>query len=150
MNTHRRSLNLRRRQWQMVGLISVINALFWGWLWIDVALHLEPYADREPHFEEIVPMYKFGGQAVPFTSEHAMPSLRTMRVIQQPTHIAIVGITNGLTRESTWDQRWGSISIGSWVLIGTMMVSFLQWGLIAFLGARFLQWHKPGERAMKG
>lgn len=137
----------RRHEFRPVWVISALNLLFWGWLWVDVARHLEPFVDRRARFEEVVPVYKFDGLAIPTASDHAMLSLKAMRVIQQPTYMAVVRIANRLSGGS-WDMRWGSLSVGSWVLVATMLISYFQWGLTGWLIARFLRWYAPSDEAV--
>gem|GEM_PF-5119708 len=102
--------------------------------------------EHPPVLCEVVPMYKFGGRAIPFSSEHRMISLRRMHVLQQPTHFVLVKVVNGWSGR-TWDERWASLSIGSWVLITTMILSFFQWGLIAWLVTWWLRRQTP-KRAL--
>ena len=113
-------------------IVSVVNALFWGWLWADVSCNLEPFADRPATFEEVLPLYKFGGEAISPVAEHSMVSLKAVQTIQQPSYSLVVMIANRLSHQS-WEQRLGSWSVGSVVLVAAMLTSFLQWGIVALL-----------------
>jgi hypothetical protein len=123
---------------QLVRVICAINLLFWIWLWLDVIHNVHPFTDRVQAFEEIMPVYKFGSYAIPAKADHEMITLKTMRVIHQPAYFAVVRVANRVS-DGSWDQRWGSLSIGSFVLIATMLLSFLQWGIVAWLAWNMIQ-----------
>jgi len=116
----------------LASVILAINLLFWIWIAIDIVQNIQPWTDREPEFEEIVPVYKFGRQAILASSDHKMLSLQIMRTVQQPTYFIVVKVANYISNGS-WDKRLGSLSIGSFVIIATMVLSFLQWGTLAWL-----------------
>jgi hypothetical protein len=126
---------------RLVWVVYLANLLFWLWLGIDIIHNVRPYTDKPPTFEEIVPVYKFGNLAIPSISDHKMISLEIMRKIHQPVYYFVVKTTN-LVSNGQWDRRYGSISIGSYVLIATMLLSFVQWGIIAWLIGRTLKLYK--------
>jgi hypothetical protein len=130
---------------RLVWAICSINFIFWVWLGVDVIHNIKPFTERPPAFEEIVPVYIFGNQAIPAISDHKMISLKTMRAIHQPIYFAVTKVANHISGGS-WDQRWGSLSIGSFVLIVTMLLSFLQWGILAWAGASLIQSLKKDRR----
>src|SRR5678816_4039490 len=131
-------------------VIFAINLLFWVWLWLDIRMNLQPYTQAEVHFEEIVPVYKFGSLAVPSRIDHRMLSLKVMRVIHQPLHFILVKLVNA-SGHGDWDKKYGALSIGSYLLISTMIGSFAQWLGLAwlieklFLRARRLEKPRSGD-----
>jgi hypothetical protein len=118
---------------QLILVFFSLNMLFWVWLGFDIVNNLQSHENRPPIYEEIVPVYKFGDQAIPSKADHAMISLETMRTIQQPVYFFVTKMANtNAISGGSWDERRGALSIGAWVLIATMLLSFLQWGIIAF------------------
>ena len=124
---------------RLVQVVLSLNMLFWLWFWIDVSGHITPYTDREPKFEESVPIYKFGKKALPSAAERDLMSFRSMLVCQQPSFFVVARTVNTVLNGS-WDRRLGMLSIGSYALIGTMLLSFAQWGLVALLINRGVLW----------
>lgn len=97
--------------WRPIWIVCTVNFLFWGWLWADVTCNLEPFADRLATFEEVLPVYKFGGQAISPAVEHSMVSLKAMQTIQQPSYSLVARIANRLSGGS-WELRWGPGQLG--------------------------------------
>ena len=110
----------------------LFNLALWAWFWVDFGRHSTVYTDRTPKFEETVPVYKFGTQALPPEAEANLMSFRTMLLFQRPTFFAVGQIANTLTSRS-WDQRIGRLSIGAYVLIAATLISFAQWAALALL-----------------
>ena len=117
---------------RIIRVTLLLNLAFWTWFWADVWRHTITYADRTPRFEETLPVYKFGGQALPPEAERNFASFRSMLLFQGPSFFVVGRITNGLT-SGAWDRRVGGLSIGACVLFGTTVLSFLLWGLVALL-----------------
>jgi len=110
----------------------LFNLVLCAWFWVDFGRHTTVYTDRPPRFEETVPVYKFGAQALPPEAEANLMSFRTMLLFQRPTFFAVRQVASALTRRS-WDQRIGGISIGAYVLIAATLISFAQWAAFALL-----------------
>ena len=127
-----------------VQAVLLLNMLFWFWFWTDVSRHTTLYADREPKFEESVPIYKFGTKALPSEAERDLSSFRSMLFCQRPSFFVVARTLNSLS-DSPWDHRLGVLSIGAYALIGTMLLSFAQWGLVALLINRGLAWANGGH-----
>ena len=120
---------------RIVGAAMLLNLLFWAWFWVDVWRHTTLYSDRTAKFEETVPVYKFGTQALPPEAERNLTSFGSMLLVQRPAFLVVGRIATAVVSGS-WEQRvGGGLSIGAYVLIGTMLVSFAQWAAIALLGA---------------
>lgn len=132
---------MRSQTRKVVQTALLLNVLFWLWFWIDISRHMIPYTDRAPKFEESTPIYKFGTKALPSQAEGDLASFRSMLVCQGPSSFVVARIVNGLT-DGPWDQRLGSLSIGAYALIGTMLVSFAQWGLVTLVVYRVVVWAK--------
>jgi hypothetical protein len=81
--------------------VIVLNCLFWAWVWCDVWGCLVPSRDRTPAFEEILPVYKFGGKALPVSSERTSRPLSLVNYVQQPSYIAVRRLTGAVTH-SDW------------------------------------------------
>jgi hypothetical protein len=92
-----------------------------------------PFADREPHFEEELPAFKFGHWAVPIEMELSSSYFKTIFTIYFPSYRSAAGVTNLLATKKTWEDRIGPLSIGAYVLIGTMLLSYIQWYIIAII-----------------
>ena len=129
---------------RIVGVAMLLNLAFWGWFWVDLWRHTAEYTDRAPKFEEVLPVYKFGTWALPPEAERNLMSSGSMFLVQRPAFLAAGQVAN-LTGGS-WEQRvGGGLSIGAWVLIGTMLLSFAQWAAIVLLGAWALGALKGGQ-----
>ena len=130
---------MRPQARMLVPAIMVLNALFWSWFWTDVWRHTKPYTDHPAKFEEVVPVYKFGAKALPSAEEQDLGSFRLMLLCQRPSFYIAAQTANRLSGGG-WDERLGPLSIGVYVLLCTMLVSFAQWGLVALLIDRMLVW----------
>ncbi|MCL4782826.1 MAG: hypothetical protein KJZ70_07320 [Bryobacterales bacterium] len=117
---------------RMVGLAMLLNLAFWAWFWGDLWRHTREYTDRTPKFEETLPVYKFGGQALPLEAERSSMSFSAMLLVQRPAFFMVGQIANAMTSGS-WEQRIGGLSIGAFVLIGTTLLSFVQWAAVVLL-----------------
>ena len=117
---------------RIIRVALLLNLAFWTWFWADLWRHTITYVDRTPRFEETLPVYKFGGQALPSEAETNSASFQSMLLFQRPSFFVVAQSVNGLTN-GAWDQRTGGLSIGAYVLFGTTVLSFLQWGLAALL-----------------
>lgn len=113
----------------------LLNSVFWIWFWVDVSTHLSPFEDRPPEFEEIIPVYRFWGVALPPNADVHLVVFRTLHVVQAPT-LFLVARSITLFSNRGWDERCGALSIGAWVLILTTLGSYLQWSLIGLLMIR--------------
>lgn len=131
---------------RLVQLVTLLNAGFWIWFWIDASQHTMLYTDRPPKFEESVPIYKFGTRALPSEEEGGLSSFRLMLFCQRPSFFIVAQTVNRLAH-IPWDHRVGSFSIGAYVLVSTMLLSFAQWGLVAILFGRILGWVRSGHGA---
>jgi hypothetical protein len=60
-----------------------------------------------------------------------------MLLVQRPSFF-IVGQTASRATAAAWDHQIGALSLGTYVLLGTMLASFAQWGLIAAVASRIL------------
>jgi hypothetical protein len=118
--------------------VSVINMLFWIFLWTEVIRSVQPYQDHMPNLDEMLPLYKFGSVAIPAEIGWKMPSLQAMRAIHQPTYWILTKAAN-LVSNGSWNERWGPLSIGSLVLVLTMLLSFVQWGMIAWIAVKGIE-----------
>lgn len=124
---------------KLTQIALLINGVFWAWFWIDVSRHVSPYADRPPNFEEVVPVYRFGSKALPSEAERELTSFRSMLWAQGPSFFLIGQATSAFS-DRAWDRRIGWLSLGAYVLLGTMLVSFAQWWLVAMAVSRVLTW----------
>jgi hypothetical protein len=129
---------------RLVQAVLLLNMLFWLWFWIDVSRHTKLYTDREPKFEESVPIYKFGTKALPPEAERDLSSFRSMLFCQRPSFFVVARTVNSLSA-GPWNHRLGALSIGAYALIGTMLLSFAQWGLVALLINRVVVWVSGGR-----
>jgi hypothetical protein len=123
---------------RLVLAVLLFNGLFWIWSWSDLLRQTSPYIDHAPSFEEVVPVYRFWTRAFPEELERDSLSLRLIHVIQQPSYFVVARTTNLFGR--SWEQRRGPLSIGAWVLVITMFVSFIQWPVAGWLISRILCW----------
>ena len=53
--------------------------------------------------------------------------------LHAPSYRLAEGITNIVRGNNTWENRIGPLSIGAYVFLGTMLLSFVQWYMIAIL-----------------
>jgi len=116
-------------------IVFVLNALFWILLSVFIWINAVPFKDRKPDFEKIMPAYKFGNWAVPPELESDSLPFRIVLSAYRPSFGVTSGLTNWINSNSgrTWETRLGNLSIGAWVLIGTMLLSFVQWYLTVLL-----------------
>jgi hypothetical protein len=111
----------------------LLNLSFWAWFWVDVWRHTAEYTDRTPQFEEVLPVYKFRSRALPPEAERTLMSFGSMLLVQRPAFLVAGQVATFTSR--SWEQRvGGGLSVGAYVLIGTMILSFVQWAAILLLG----------------
>jgi hypothetical protein len=132
-------------------LFICMNAAFWLYFWIDVAGRVTPYSGPWPisHGNQLPAYVWFGwGLDYPGVSEFA-PSIRLMRVVQQPT-LAIVErvVIHVLNRVYPpvyvyQGETFGGLSYAGFQVLLTMVLSFGQWYGIA----RLLDWVLHKRRA---
>ena len=118
---------------RIVTTVFVINVVFWVLFAVNAWSKAVPFTDRLPDFEEILPSFKIGTWAVPAEMESRSIFFRTVFTVYFPSYGPIAGMTNWIRDNRSWDDRIGPISIGSYVLIGTMILSFIQWYIVAIL-----------------
>jgi hypothetical protein len=141
----------RLRSNKLLWLVAALNGLFWVWFWVEAWRNAIPYTDRPPKFEEIVPVYKFGDSALPPNSDVNLITFRSLHLCQAPTLFLVARTASALARRG-WDERFGPLSLGAWVLIITNAASFVQWWLIGLLVLRLVrilageQAEAPGDR----
>ncbi len=116
-------------------VLLLLNSVFWIWFWVELSSKLSPFEDRPPEFEEIVPVYKFWGVALPPNADVHLAVFRTLHIIQAPA-LFLVARTTTLIGNRGWEERCGSLSIGAWVLVLTTLASYFQWLLIGLLWIR--------------
>ena len=97
-----------------------------------------PFTDRKPEFEENMPMVKIGNWAVPAEMESQSLMFRATYFLQCPSYFVAAGITNILRGKNTWESRVGPLSIGAYVFIGTMLLSFVQWYVVGIISSRLI------------
>src|SRR5215510_4638503 len=139
-----------------VAVLILMNAAFWLYFWIDVAGRVTPYSGPRPisHGNQL-PAYVWfwRGLAYPDVSEFA-PSIRIMRVVQQPT-LAIVEKVVILVLNKVYPpvyvyqgETLGGVSYAGFQVLATMVLSFAQWYGIARLLDWIIHRRKAGSRAV--
>lgn len=120
-------------------LLLSANLALWIFFWVDFGRRLIPYREHPPAFEESLPVFVFGGKALP-TEQMRAPSLRLMQRVQMPSFLAVRPVVHALNQKpSTWEKTFGGISPWGYLLIVVMFLSFLQWYLVA----RCVAWLVP-------
>jgi hypothetical protein len=114
-------------------IVLGLNLLFWIVFIVAVGIKAVPFTDHPPEFEEELPAFKFGRWAMPVEMESQSVLLKTIYTVYFPSYRPLAGVTNWITTEKTWVDRIGPLSIGSYVLVGTMLLSFIQWYVVAIL-----------------
>ena len=122
-----------------VTLLLLANLLFWVFFWVDFSRRLVPYREHPPAFEEVLPVFVFGGKALPPEQMRA-PSLWLMQRVQMPSFLAVRPVVHKLNQKpSTWEKTFWGISPWGYLLIAVMLLSFLQWYLVG----RCVAWLVP-------
>lgn len=127
-----------RYKYAVIASFLFLNILFWIFTTIHLMINVVPFVDRRADFEEEMPAFKFGAWAVPVEMEYYSFSFRTIYTVYSPSYWTMVGLANGVLTNKTWEDRFGPISIGGYVLIGTMIISFIQWYIFAVLFCRLI------------
>jgi hypothetical protein len=130
--------NSKRRS--VAVLVLGANLVLWVTLAAEFFSRSEPYHPHSPQFEEQMPIYQFGGRALPVSAESRCWSLWVVRVVQAPALFLATTGSNAVLGGQGWDVRMGVLSLGSWILFTTMVLSFLQWFAIAHGVAVFSGW----------
>lgn len=112
-------------------LLLSANLILWIFFWVDFSRRLVPYKEHPPAFEEVLPVFVFGGKALP-NEQMGAPLLRLMERVQMPSFLAVRPVVYTLNHKpSTWDKTFLGISPWGYLLIAVMFLSFLQWYLVA-------------------
>ena len=117
-----------------------VNLAFWVVLGAEFLLRSKPYEPHAPKFEEQLPIYQFGGRALPTSEEPRCWSLWFARIAQSPALFAGAAGFNAVLGTEGWDFRMGVLSLGSWILSVTMLLSFLQWFVILYGATSLYHW----------
>lgn len=131
-------------------LLLCANTLFWLWLWIDFSASSIPFHGHIPSFDDAVPTYVWGGRAVPYPSDVDSVPYRLMKRIQQPAYAIAVYSSWKIVKLTGFEFQWGDetfhgVSVGSYQIAATLVLSFFQWFLIAKI-ARWLFLRGRGRR----
>jgi hypothetical protein len=118
-----------------ITIAFALNTLFWILLAEFIWINAVSFKDRKPYFEEIAPVFKFGDWAIPAELETDSLPFKILLSAYRPSFGVAAGVTNWIQSESnrTWEDRVGPLSVGAWVLTGTMLLSFIQWYVIVLL-----------------
>ena len=132
-------------------LLICMNAAFWLFFWIDVAGRVTPYSGPRPvSHSNMLPVYVWFGWGLdyPYVSEFA-PSIRLMRVVQQPTlfiveRVVILVLGSGYAPVYRYEgETFAGLSYAGFQVLATMVLSFGQWYGVA----RLLDWVIHKRRA---
>lgn len=129
-----------RRKRPIILIILLLDVVFWGLLAINIGVRAVPFIDRKPEFEEQLPLFKFGRWAVPVAMTEKSPLFRMVYSVHLPSYRLSIGLMERMNPEKTWGTRLGALSIGAYVLISTMILSFLQWYLVGAFLAWMIAW----------
>lgn len=131
---------------KIVKTVLTLNALFWVALSTDVCINAVPFTDRIPYFEEELPVYKIGHWAVPVEREKTSVSFKVMRSLYFPSYRVAAIVAESINPQKSWEYRIGTLSVGAYILIGAMLLSFIQAYVIAFLLSRSIGFIRPKSK----
>ena len=130
--------------------VWLVNSVAWCCFWIAVAAVSVPYVDPSLLYGVQVSVFSFGDRAVPPESEFIVLFPFAV-VFHAPSYFPLLALSNLLSTHYglTWNHRIGSLSVGTYVLLCTMILSFLQWYLLTMLANRLVGVAR-GRRGTRG
>ena len=129
-----------------VKIVLVFNALFWVALSTDICINAMSFEDRIANFEEELPVYKIGQWAVPVEREKSSILFKVMRSLYFPSYRTAAIVAESIKPEKSWEYRVGPLSMGTYILIGTMLLSFIQAYILAILFLRSVVFFRPRSK----
>jgi hypothetical protein len=87
----------------VISLLSA-NLVLWIFFWVDFGRRLVPYREHPPAFEEALPVFVFGGKALPTEQMRAF-SLRLMEWVQMPSFLTVRPVVHTLNQSPLLGKR---------------------------------------------
>jgi hypothetical protein len=125
------------------------NLCLWVYFWLAFAHASQPY-DPRPLGHPPVDPYSFRGHAIGLAkSSLTYPFMKAVFWIEFPSLFFVTLLRNSLLPNISSDRFFAGISVGGYMLLVTMLLSFGQWYFIGWLFEKILgKWfgHKTGAR----
>jgi hypothetical protein len=92
--------SVSHRSFSVARFLVYLNCLYWVSFFVIIGIRVVPFTDRNPDFEEVLPVFKFGTWALPVELENGN-LFTTMYLLQMPSYWASVYATNHINKNES-------------------------------------------------